>query len=707
MPQVIPYVAGAFKATSAYAAGVGFAPTLMQVLTVTAVKVAATLGLSYVASKLSSSKYDTLASLTGRMQNVRSTAQPRLTLYGKLRVGGQLAFVGNSGTDNEFLWLVLVHAAHEVHAIDKYYINGEVVPMTGTEASSGNRFNGHFWAYPHLGTDGQAADANLVAAFPGQWTSNHRLRGCAYTVFKLKWNNEENVWPNGIPVLTAEIRGKKVWDFRDGSYKYTANWALCVADYIMANRGAAVADFAASEIAAAANLSDESVGLTGGGSEARYELHGAIPANEDPEQVIDKMRSAGMGFISETGGFWTIHAGGWRAPEVTLVADDFHGPISVTTRQSISEGGNGVRGVFANGAEKYVPMEFPAVENAAYLSEDNGIRRWIDLNLEYTTSSAMAQRLAKIALEEARQQIAISAVLSNRGMRLRAGDVVWLTLPKFGWTAKAFEVHSLELIEAGEGDAPALLVEVALREAAPGVYDWANGEETTVDLAPNTTLRNAWEVPAPVWGTLESGGDHLLRLGDGTVVSQIFAPWSFAGDATVSRFEVEYRGWDLNWPYYGYDFVPLEVVGGSQRQVWVTDVIDDIDYELRIRAVNALGIASPWVVSPPVRVVGKTEPPGAASALSIGYGPRSAILSWTNPADKDLRGVEVWRHGPFGTPSFAGATKVAETLAGAYVDTDLPASGPGTMTYYLRAVDTSGNLSGLIEDDFYIPAAPA
>lgn len=693
MPQVVPFVVGAFQASAIGAA------TLWQTLTVWGIRAAATVGLSYVASKKSSSRYDSISSIQGRMQNIRSTAQPRVTLYGKLRVGGQLAFVEHTGDDNEFLWLVLVHASHEVTGIDKYYINGEEVPMTGNAASSGSRFNGYFWAYPHLGTDDQVADANLVAASDGKWTSAHRLRGCAYTVFKLKWSNEENVWPNGIPVLTAEIRGKKVWDFRADTTGYTANWALCVADYVKENRGADNSDFALSEISAAANLCDESVGLNPSGSESRYELHAAIRADEDPEEVIDKMRAAAMGFISETGGFWTIHAGGWRAPDVTLVADDFHGPISVTTRQSIAEGGNGVRGVFSNGAEKYVPMEFPAVVNAGYLSEDAGIRRWIDLNLEYTTSSAMAQRLAKIALEEARQQISLSATLSNRGLRLRAGDVVNVTLGKFGWTYKTFEVHALEPVEAGDSDSPALLVEISLRETASGVYDWSDGEETAVDLAPNTSLRNAWEVPAPVWTNLESGTDQLIVKADGTIVSRIYAEWSFAGDASVSHFEIEYRSWTAEESLKGWQ--PLAVVAGDQRQVYLSNVYDGYDYEFRIRAINSLS-RSAWVVSDEESVVGKSEPPAEPTSLvKADYTtPDLTVLSWTNPADVDLRGVEIWRRLGVNTFSEGSCVKIGEEIGERFVvgdDTILPS---GIRYYFARAIDTSGNTSDAVP--FYV-----
>lgn len=690
MPQVPAFIAGAFKA--------GAAATVWQSATVLAVKTAATLGLSYVAQKLTASRYDTTASLQGRTQNIRSTAQPRVTIYGQVRYGGQLVFAGHSGEDNEYLWLVLVHASHECEGIDAVFVNGEEVPLAGAQPVVGNRYREYLRVWKHLGSDDQLADPNLMAAFPGVWTASHRGRGCCYTVWRLLWDNEVNVWPNGIPVLTARLRGKRVYDWRDASTRYTANWALCVADYIKDNRDADNGDFAVSELGAAATLSDELVGVTGGGTEPRYEINAVIRADEDPEEVIDKMRAAAMGWISESGGFWTIHAGGWRAPSIELDENDFHGPINVTTKQSFGEGGNAVRGVFADVEENFVPVEFPAVENAFYLAEDGDRRRWIDLNLEYTISGAMAQRLAKIALEEARQQITVSARLTNRGLLLRGGDVVMVSLVKFGWTQKAFEVQGLELVEEQGDGGPVQFVEIGLRETASGVYDWNNGEETTRDLAPNTVLRNAWEVPNPAWVALETGADTVEFAPSGMPSLRIMAQWSFAGDATVQRFEVEYRvpaGHELSF----LGWLPLAEMPANARRVWlVENVYEGVDYEFRIRAVNTLGVFSEWVESANITAVGDIVAPGVPSGLSEATGAGGErILEWTNPSDDDLRGVEIWRRIGSNTFDESACVKIAEARADEYTVARPEATLPAGIKYYFaRSVDTSGNTSAAV-----------
>src|SRR3546814_10333437 len=80
-----------------------------------------------------------------------------------------------------------------------------------------------------------------------------------------------------------------------------------------------------------------------------------------------------------------------------------------------------------------------SVTNATYLAEDNDERIWKDIDLPFTTSAATAQRLAKIDLERARQQMTTVWPCKLTAMRVQAGEVVKLTNSRFGWSEKPFE----------------------------------------------------------------------------------------------------------------------------------------------------------------------------------------------------------------------------------------------------------------------------
>ena len=76
--------------------------------------------------------------------------------------------------------------------------------------------------------------ADLIAEVPG-WDSSHRLNGIAYLYVRLQYSQE--VFAQGIPNISAVVRGKKLYDPRDGSTAYSTNAALCVRDYLASDYG--------------------------------------------------------------------------------------------------------------------------------------------------------------------------------------------------------------------------------------------------------------------------------------------------------------------------------------------------------------------------------------------------------------------------------------------------------------------------------------
>lgn len=70
-----------------------------------------------------------------------------------------------------------------------------------------------------LGSDDQEADAALMALLPDAWTAAHRARGVAYLVCTFQYS--ETAFPNGLPVVSAVIRGAKVYDPRENRLLYS------------------------------------------------------------------------------------------------------------------------------------------------------------------------------------------------------------------------------------------------------------------------------------------------------------------------------------------------------------------------------------------------------------------------------------------------------------------------------------------------------
>jgi hypothetical protein len=585
----------------------------------------------------------------GRTFMTREAITARQTIYGQIRTSGPLVFIDETGTNNEYLHMVVVLAGHECEEITTVYFNDEALTLDGSgNVTAPSQYVGHARVKKHLGSSTQTADSDLVSESP-RWTSSHRGRSVCYVYVRLKWNTE--VFPSGWPNISALLKGKKVYDPRTATTAWSANWALCLADFMTDERlglGTPYSTLDDTALQAAANVSDENVTLNPSGTEKRYTINGQISAESAPGDVIDQMVRAGAGFCGYIGGKWVIHAGAYRTPTVALDEDDLRGPIRAQTKLSRAENFNAAKGVFTSPENQWQPSDYPAVTNATYESQDDGVRIYRDFEWPFTTSNATAQRLSKIALERVRQPITVNLACKLTAMQVQAGDNVQLTIARFGWTNKVFEVVSSKFIVDQQGSGPALGYNLVLRETASGVWDWADGEETEIDLAPNTNLPDPRTVAAPTSLLLESSSSEIFTQVDGTVIPRIKATWALPADTFVQsggyiRTEFK-RTADTEW-------IPWTLVRGDVEEEYFTDAESGINYSIRIRAENTLRASSDWV-SDTITVGQKTSAPGVVTGITMvagnasGYdGPAqyffgsltyAAVINFVPPSDSDI-----------------------------------------------------------------------
>ena len=150
-------------------------------------------------------------------------------IYGKMKTAGVRVFDGTTGTDNKKLHRVLAFAGHEIESFEEIYINDEVATINSSgNVTSPSRYSGLVTIKKHLGTSTQAADSDLVSNVSA-WTANHRLRGIAYLYCKFTY--DADAFPNGVPEITAVIKGKKLYDPRTSTTAWSDNPSLGVRDY--------------------------------------------------------------------------------------------------------------------------------------------------------------------------------------------------------------------------------------------------------------------------------------------------------------------------------------------------------------------------------------------------------------------------------------------------------------------------------------------
>lgn len=648
MPQVIPAVVAAVKWV--WAAKTFIAAAIKYVAIVYA-----TTAISRALQKKPS-----IASLRslGSEVNVRDPAAPRQIIYGKRRVSGVFYPVGTSGTKNEFLHVLLLVAGHEVEELGKVYFNDEEVTLDGSGNATG-KYAGYVRVLKHTGTYNQTVDTSLQSDLgSGTWTNNHRLQGIAYLYLRFKHNPDLFA---GVPDIYCDVKGRKVFDPRDNTqvaatystWKWSDNAALCLADWVRGvptlngsgtlvrtyGLGALDDEIDATALTTAANICDESV-VTDSATEARYTANGVIMSSTRAGDGIDVLKSAMAGDCVYVGGTWLILAGAYRTPTVTLTQSDLRAPLAgVRLKPSRKELCNTVRGVYVAPENNWQPTDFPPVKNATYKTQDGGEDLPLDIELPFTTSPATAQRLGKIIMERSRQGISFTLRCKLTALQVQVGDVILFTYARFGWTAKPFEVLGFAFTpEPDENDNLYLGVDLTLKETASGVWDWANGEETTVDLAPNTDLPNPFSVPTPTAPTLTSGTGVALQQSDGTILNRIKVVWTAPASEYVTnggRVWIEYKqSASSDWITWAND------IRGDQTQDFILDVKVGTAYDVRLRFENSLGVRGSYSSTSTHTVASAAITPSdptaatktAQGTYTAGDGSVYAYLTFTVPA---------------------------------------------------------------------------
>jgi hypothetical protein len=335
---------------------------------------------------------------------------------------------------------------------------------------------------------------------------------------------------------------------------------------------------------------------------------------------------------------------------------------------------------------------------------------WNDIECPFATTGSLVQRLEKIELERARQDIVITLPLKLVGLKVQAGDVIAVTIARYGWTEKLFEITDWRFAIDESGGAPTLGVDVVARETAEGVWDWNSGEETEIDLAPNTTLPNPFSVAAPTSLSVVSNATTTVVNQDGTVVPALKLTWTAPADIHVTsggKIRVQYkRSSESTWQHWS-------TPEGDDMIEFITLITVGLLYDVRIRAENTLGVASAWVTATNISAAGDTTAPAAPTGITYIAGDDSAYnrpptimlgtiaysfrVTWTPPGDKDIAFYE-WvltttdtdaaanagYTGPFAGPNAYDAVVDSEVVVAAQLFT--------SPSYFrVRAVDTSGN----------------
>lgn len=608
------------------------------------------------------------SSLQGMQVNAREPVAPHDFVYGEVRKGGIITYYETTGTNNRFLHQIIVLAGHEVDSISDIYINDEMVTLDANGFVTSDPWDSKIRIKKHRGNQ-VAADADLLAE-SNQITSSFIGTGVAYLYVRYEY--DQNVFSNGLPLVTAVVKGKKVYDPRTSLTTYSSNAALCVRDYITSSYGLIDSEVDDTAFSVAANICDETVLLSDGGSEYRYSLNGVANAATSHGDVLQNMLTACAGTLFWGAGKWKLNVGHYTAPTKTLTLDDLRSSIVLETRNNLRDQFNSVQGTFNDASQRWITSDYPPVVGAGFVAEDGGEETPLDLTLPFTTSSATAQRIAKMTLYRGREQMSFSAEFGLNAFDVEVGEIVSLTMERYGWVNKEFEVLSWKF--GPNQDAGDLRVAMTLREISSAAFDW-DAEESDI-IGNNTTLPDAG-AGLTINNLIASGGGSLQ--GDGTFINSAILSWDEAANAFVTHYDVEWKK--------TVDSVYASTTSNTNT-IELSPLVDNVEYMFRVRAVTNLGVTGQWATTTLVGGGDVTAPSLPTDIAATGHF-KYINITWTNPDDSDLNFVEVYENT---TNRTAGATLAGISAGDSFVRANLGLNQ--TRWYFLRAVDYSGNKSG-------------
>jgi len=631
----------------------------------------------------------------GILVNKQSNNASIPVVYGERLIGGTRVFIQTSGTDNEFLYVALVLSEGEINSIEEIRVDEKVVTFDGalsdnvqrSVASSDSNFYKDGASYitiePHFGTDGQSASALLSTL--SSWGTNHKLSGICYLALKFKWNSDVF---GGIPNVTAKIKGRKVVtldsSLNESSPTFSTNPAFCLLDYLRNERygkGIATSNIDLQSFRDASQICITQVTPFSSGSNINiFDTNAVLDTSK---KVIDNVREllrGCRGYLPYVQGKYRLVIETTGSASVSLTEDDILNGFTLASPTKNSKF-NRVIATFINPDRNFQAdqITFPptddsslpsADQHATMKTADGGFLLEGRFDFATITSPYQAEEMAEIILRRSRESLGLNITAGFNAYKLHIGDIVNITLSSLGFNAKAFRV--IEMVFNAD-----YTITLSLVEHQDSFYTFATKGQ--VASTPATTLPDPFTIQPPASVTLS---DELIEYADGVVLTRLNILIGASTDQFVQYYQVEAKKATES------DFKIIS--SGTQLNHEFINVVDDITYNVRVKAINSFGVSSTYT-SASRKIIGATEIPSDVTDLSVSLvGSNQMELSWTPVLDLDISWYEIRFQNVTSGATWNESTPLAKVVRR---KSNSLVVNFQTGTFCVKAVDKLGNTS--------------
>ena len=629
----------------------------------------------------------------GLLVNKQSNDANIPVIYGERLIGGTRVFLETSGTDNQYLYSVIVMAEGEINDITEIRVDDK--PVTFASSFSDNTAvevdssDANFYKdgeslirlEPHFGTDGQSASTLLSTL--SSWGSNHKLSGLCYIAVRFKWNND--AWTS-IPKVQAKIQGKKVKTYNaslvEQSASYSTNPAWCILDYLTDTRygkGLSTSEIDLQSFYDASLICETQVTPYSGGSDINiFDCNTAVDTSRSLIDNLRELIKGCRGYIPYSQGKYSLIIETTGTATVTLTEDEIIGGYTLAVPQK-NERYNRVIVSYIEPSRSWQVNEaqFPPVDDsglpsadqhATMKTADGGFLLEGRFQFPTITNQYQAEEMAEVILRRSREALGLSLNVAFKGYELNIGDIVNITHSSLGFSAKPFRVLGITF----NND---YTIGLSLVEHQDSHYTWAT--KTQASTVPTTNLPNPLIVQPPSSLTLD---DTLIEYNQTPLVALDISIGA-STDSFIDYYQVEYKlSTDSDY------IIHTQGRGLTHR---VLNVKEQAIYDVRVKAVNTLGVSSTYV-SAQRTIIGSTEPPSDVEDFACNIVNSDAHLSWEQIPDVDLSHYQIRYSTQTSGAEWQNSVSLVEKVSRPATSVTVPAR---TGSYLIKAIDKLGNYS--------------
>jgi len=569
-------------------------------------------------------KYDEKTS-RGHQVNTREAQKVLPLIYGRIKVGINIVYIGVTGTDNKYLHIIgtvcegPINGIATEDAIEQVFLNDKLYNDPSYEDTVSYTF--------YTGTSSQ----NVCALHDviSEW--NDPLRYTAYIYIKLKY--DQDIY-QGVPNITIEVEGLKVYNPATDTTEYSTNPVLHARDMMIRSSRRGGMEISSSRINDTTVISAAAYCTTKGWTCGTVFI--------ENNSIIDNLQSIlacyrGMIIFSGNEFKFVYKDMNYESAVMALTENDVVGAgvssINIT-QPSIFNTPNSIRAKYYDSEKKYQLTDYVFTDSTSVTSDGDLRETTIALNGINDLSKVI--KMCSYHLEKLRINKKVSLTAGPRCAALEVGDLITLTHSMPGWISKYFRVTSMSMSSDGN---IALEIEEEDSRMYNDVYDLS--AHSWVD----TTLPRPTDA---VWAVINVTHEEEVYY----YRERSFTRWKIDFDPPATE--------DYPWWSYAEIWIKVDEDGDWKFQTTATTdfVLDPVEegrrYYCKIRSVSIYGVKEDIDTAVVISkfIVGKTAAPTDISSLTAVATNDAVNIYATKVDEADIAGYEVrlgssWNGGLF------------------------------------------------------------